>query len=514
MLALGIRYLTGYAVAGLGRDQDSRHEWPPHPGRVFMALAAAHFETGAVAEEREALEWLEEQSAPDVIASDADFRDVNIVYVPVNDVSKPLGGSGKKEKPLAPLQSMPLGRSRQPRCFHVSRPIHDAVHLIWRDAKPPLALRQILENLCAKVTRIGHSASLVQCWLADDEAQATNELALQEVWQPAELGSEERLRVASNGTLSYLETHYGSNGKLRPTLSLWRGYARAETKPDPQAARTLFDERLWVLQLRSLESAFPHLELASTLQVTARLREAVLAQAESVFGAGRMPHVIHGHDGAGAASVKPHLAYLPLSFVGREHADGQLLGLAIAVPRQEPEFWPAHREEIEPVRRAVGLVAAHLAGLKLGPLGRWRLEADIVESPPWSLISKTWTAAPKGARIWGSVTPVVFDRHPKGKCRADYNKQTADMIAAMCEAIGLPSPAKVRVTRISPHLGATPSSEMPKLVRKDGGERCQTHALIEFTQPVIGPLMLGAGRFRGYGLCKPLRWEGTKQWLN
>ena len=42
MLALGIRCLTGYAVA---TDVSNREqaEWPPHPARVFMALAAAYF---------------------------------------------------------------------------------------------------------------------------------------------------------------------------------------------------------------------------------------------------------------------------------------------------------------------------------------------------------------------------------------------------------------------------------------------------------------------------------------
>jgi len=30
------------------------------------------------------------------------------------------------------------------------------------------------------------------------------------------------------------------------------------------------------------------------------------------------------------------------------------------------------------------------------------------------------------------------------------------------------------------------------------------HVLIQFPCEVQGPLLLGAGRFRGYGFCKPL----------
>src|SRR5688500_1173790 len=103
MFALGIRYLTGYAVA---TDVSSREaaEWPPHPGRVFMAMAAAMFETGEDAEERSALEWLEQQPAPTMKCSDADRRAVVTCYVPVNDSGAPVKG----KKALTPLQSISL----------------------------------------------------------------------------------------------------------------------------------------------------------------------------------------------------------------------------------------------------------------------------------------------------------------------------------------------------------------------------------------------------------------------
>jgi CRISPR-associated protein Csb2 len=70
MLALGIRYLTGYAAATDVAAQAA--EWPPHWGRVFMAMAAAHFENGGDAAERAALEWIEAAPVPALRASDAD----------------------------------------------------------------------------------------------------------------------------------------------------------------------------------------------------------------------------------------------------------------------------------------------------------------------------------------------------------------------------------------------------------------------------------------------------------
>jgi CRISPR-associated protein Csb2 len=63
LFALGIRYLNGFAAAS-EPDARDRPEWPPHPARVFMALVAAHFETGADSSERVALEWIETLSPP------------------------------------------------------------------------------------------------------------------------------------------------------------------------------------------------------------------------------------------------------------------------------------------------------------------------------------------------------------------------------------------------------------------------------------------------------------------
>lgn len=35
--------------------------------------------------------------------------------------------------------------------------------------------------------------------------------------------------------------------------------------------------------------------------------------------------------------------------------------------------------------------------------------------------------------------------------------------------------------------------------------RFLTHAVIRFSQPVEGPVILGAGRFVGLGLCRPIQ---------
>ena len=154
MLTLGIRYLTGCAVAS-DADNRGRAEWPPHPGRVFMALAAAHFQSGEDPEERAALEWLEQEPAPEIGAPDCDERAAVTQFVPVNDVAGPA---------TAPIQSASgFSRKRQPREFARAWVEDESVFLHWPEAEAG-AHFDPLERLCAKVTRIGHSASLVQMW--------------------------------------------------------------------------------------------------------------------------------------------------------------------------------------------------------------------------------------------------------------------------------------------------------------------------------------------------------------
>ncbi|MDR7592503.1 MAG: type I-U CRISPR-associated protein Csb2, partial [Armatimonadota bacterium] len=201
MLAFGIRYLNGFAAACEPHERQperERPEWPPHPARVFMALAAAHFQTGEDPDERRALEWLESLPAPSLRAPEHVPRAVVTHYVPVND--KP---GNKTKPPTAVIQSVPqLARDRQPRTFARTWPDEDVVYLVWPEAVPEEPVARALTQLCAKVTRIGHSMSLVQMWMA------TSEEAGEPTWIPDEERAEIHLRVPSAGLLADLERRY------------------------------------------------------------------------------------------------------------------------------------------------------------------------------------------------------------------------------------------------------------------------------------------------------------------
>lgn len=514
MFSLGIRYLSGYVTASEPDDRD-RVEWPPHPGRIFMALAAAYFQTGSDPDERDALLWLESLVAPSIKAPESMQRSVVTHYVPVNDDAGP-------SKAL--LQSAPVSRDRQPRTFARAWLEEDTVWLVWPDVEINDRDRRALEALTAKVARIGHSTSLVQMWLPKPH----------EVPEPCLVPDDERavlhLRVATPGTLEDLERRFNGDAvrvfgelrtsvedrsdvsaqrnvrkrlkdefsnrppvQLRPELSTYQGYALASHSTDGDAgAAGFFSSQPLILTLSPEDSPYRHLDLLDVLALTRLWRRAILATANDLSERARA--IVSGHNTNGQPLEGPHLAFMPLAFVGHENADGRLLGVGLALP---DDLSREHRRE---ALRAVGNVRR----LTLGRLGVWQVESETRSRPPWNLRAEAWTAQPQGATHWSTVTPVVYDRHPKSDDRTLYRQQVAGMIAQACARIGLPEPREVIVTPVCAHLGVPPSHAFPRLQRKDDSLRRHTHAILVFEEPICGPVLIGAGRYRGYGLCRPL----------
>ncbi len=416
MLAFGIRYLNGF-VAAAEPDNLERAEWPPHPARVFMALAAAHFQTGGELDERGALLWLEgtkrggEISAPMIAAPEGARRDIVQQFVPVNDKAIWKKDPAKpKKKPAPPLQAATgIMRERQPRVFPRVWLDNETVYLIWPNLNLPDLHRDTLVRLCSKVTRIGHSSSLVQMWIAE------NEEINEPNWVPDEERALTHLRIPGPGTLDYLEQLYNTKaiedyGELlvakkqindlklkkaakkrlrdeygnqpppqqRPRLSLYQGYARpAQEAATTRVASTVFGPHFLVLQLRAKQGQYQQLDLTSTLAIVGRWREAILSNSNSL--AEPVRRMLSGHDANGGPAADPHMAYLPLAFVGYEHADGHQLGMGLVLPAE------LSVDDRRQALRAIALVSE----LRLGPLGVWTPKPMTASQPPWNLRAET-----------------------------------------------------------------------------------------------------------------------------
>ena len=546
MFALGIDFITGVAVM---TDAASREkpEWPPHPARVFMALVAAHYESkplpddGSAAHaawirERAALEWLEHQGPPQMHWPEASPRNVVKFYVPVNDAGVPKSpGLVKNSDMRAALGVMPDQRSRQERTFpalHIGGEGPDRhVYFHWPGAQPPAELLAALAGLAKKVTRIGHSSSLTLVWVSkrvdsslpcyEPNARAVKTgrgiqlripapgflAELDQCFNADEVDAFFELSeavvttagAARNQAKAALEKRFGKKAsapvRLRPSPGRTAHYSRVND-PQPLLVTSCFDSELFVLT----KQEGPVLGLESTAALTAALRGYLLTGAEG------KPEWFTGHSPAGVPSTGGHMALFPLAYVGADHADGHILGLAVAFPRSIPAaeraaclrgclFGPSGNDR-EPQ-------------LQMGRLGTWTIRREERSQPPLALRSATWC---EPSSVWASVTPVVLDRHPKHDQqteRAQWRSEVAASIVQSCERQGLPKPDLIDVDKTSWHRGAPRAQPgpggMPWLPGKEGSApRQQVHVLIQFPCEVQGPLILGAGRFRGYGLCKPL----------
>lgn len=558
--AIGIRYLCGWAMATHPTDRESP-EWPPHPDRVFMALAAAYFETDGTSDERAALEWLEGLREPCAIIASfgpdhAKTRTAVTAYVPVNDTE--MGKDG--------LRLLPEFRSRQARQFPATVPADDTVHLVW-DAKEEAGEHLArLDELSRRVTYLGHSASLVQMWIerdfpiTPDGSDAANDIVpamARERLVPTTGRADRRVRISGPGRVADLEARFNhvaveqfrelqaalatAKGKKRtelkqrlesefggqpplvrrPQPALWQGYVKAVSpKPMSDSCNTVFDSDLIVLRcLFEADGGEQRLGLETTLQLTEALRNTAMkhcsVQPPPEWFSGHK--LGSGQESSGPPSELPHLAFIPLPHIGRRYADGHLLGCAIVVPRRvENAEMGRCLEQLffgdDGLPRPLTLVMPRI--------GQCRVELDERDDRPVALRPETWTSATpaKASALWATVTPIVFDRHPKTKfpasdsamlserarAQAAQAAETEEMIRVACERIGLPRPSGVWIEPTSRFIGVPHARRFPVMQRKTGGNLHHTHAVIEFSERLVGPVLLGAGRYRGYGLCRPI----------
>lgn len=557
-LTIGIEFLTGRYVAASVSDRDEP-EWPPHPGRVFMAMAAACFETGENPEDVAALEWLEKLPTPkpEIVASEANARSEVKFYVPVND---------KLTVNKAMLQSTPgLTRSKQERSYPTTIPIEASVELIWHNV-PEDAGRHLpaLSRVCDNVIRIGHSSSLVSMTAKLDESGGTASPKDARVrWLPTERDATLRVRVAGEGEFSRLraacnaeridlfgnlkatiestkgrekseakkvfEEAFGQPFKaaLRPpeptppTLGTWAGYRPSdESAPTTTVEGKHFESELLIL-VHAPRDDEPIFGIGDCLSLTSRLREALMSNC----GEDPIPEWLSGHNQESRkATDSPHVAFLALPFVGSQYADGHVMGLALALPKSQ--FVPPEERG-----RVLGPILfddeanAQPIELKLGRLGVWTVAVEERAEPPQSLQNRSWT---EPSYTWASATPVVLDRFPKSPRTDDrtaWEAEVREIIAQSCTNAGLPRPVEVDIDTTSWHIGAPRAYPKSRRLRsRINGEqaarlgdgfptmparpgkptRPQIHAFVRFEQRVQGPVLLGAGRFLGYGMCKPV----------
>jgi CRISPR-associated protein Csb2 len=554
MLTVEVELLTGRYAATEHNDR-SRAEWPPHPARFFSALVAALHDRDPVDDaERKALLWLEGQGAPQLdvdlsVKESVGRREVLSVFVPVNDVTlvgdperelrEVLGklaglelqeqstevvaevkklrriveserkklanymaaqhiapGSASQEDLKRATGLLPERRNRQARTFPVIVPERTLFAFHWPDADP-LNYLDALRRLCDRITRLGHSSSLVRCTIVERPVKPS--------LVPRENG-DCALRVIGPGHLERLERaykrHQGFEARVLPARPQRYG---TPINVDLDSPQSVFADD-WIVFER-VGGARP---LASRgIDLAVALRRTLI----EIHGKEDLPAILSGQEMNGERSVQPHVAFVPLPWVGHECADGSVLGIAIILPR----FIDFTDRD-----RLLGMIAKWetLRGdadddytVELGtPADSGRVISMRLKRR--ELLSKRTLDPARWCRPsyqFVTATPIALDRHP-GNLRSNQERtahraatEAESSIADACERIGLPRPARVIIS-LAPLLpGAQPVRQFAPWPPQPGrARRARVHANIEFHERIRGPVLLGAGRYFGLGLCLPV----------
>ncbi len=454
-------------------------EWPPAPARLFQALVAAShsgaFGLHEPARRDAALRWLEQQPPPLIRAALLTQQHEALVeYVPNNDNRR---SHIRAEKSMS-RWSMPYAEAS----------------LIYEYPVEAAALGHA-GDIAVMACLIRYLGRTIDTTLAHGQVLPSSSLiptSTLPVWTAQGTSGAHLLPAA--GFLDFLNARYPrSVSEMEPDFS---NSARCTYNTAQQPPT----EPLACYALHELGSdkpkAYPpwSLRAISGLVRGAMVEWAALPATQREFGPDRLAQLVHGHRHAGASAPAEggHFIIQPLPSQTRDFkADGWLrrvgiIGRGCQNAEDQALFDAMSRWLSTCTVRDQGIERYHLKPVPhtvADPLGLLR------PLPPES-----------GATVWRSITPIILPSLPRrgrtpedGLLRAlvlqGILAGSIDSIATFTGPV-LPKTLNAREYNIA---SGTYLAKYPRY-----------HAEIRFKSPISGPLILGSGRYVGFGLFVPV----------
>ncbi|MYH50848.1 MAG: type I-U CRISPR-associated protein Cas5/Cas6 [Gammaproteobacteria bacterium] len=109
----------------------------------------------------------------------------------------------------------------------------------------------------------------------------------------------------------------------------------------------------------------------------------------------------------------------------------------------------------------------------------------------WGADPRRWC---RPSKVWVTAIPAIHERR---------RPLDLEEIARWCRHAGLPAPVKFRSSRTPFRPGSLDLA--PVEVNRPGQPGLPySHVELHFDEPVSGPVVIGSGRQRGFGLCEPI----------
>jgi CRISPR-associated protein Csb2 len=474
-----------------GRGDAGEPEWPPSPLRVFQALVAAaacrwreaQFQERA----RPALEWLQRQDAPLVIAPLHHVGAAVRLAVPNNDLDVVATAWAKRQEP-----------KKQPSELKTMKPVRptrmvngNVIHYLWSLDDADADFMKHRETLSASARSMTHLGWGIDMVAADAAAisEADAEKLPGECWRPVEDSSAKGCRVPTAGTLDALiQRHEAFLNRLGPNsfnpvprLSAFRlvGYRRTTDVPGrPHVA---------------LKLLHPVLDRPAWFSATRANWVAAMARHATANGAEHQPQdwvesYVHGHRST-KEDTKPRFSYLPLPTIEHRREGGRVVGgigrVIIAELVQASASCLSWARQMLPGQFLIDPESAERRAM-LAPLN----ESD------WVLRQFT-----NSSNTWATVTPVVLPGSDGGK----FRKGEKLFFKALRHAGYSPDAlVELEFRNVSFWPGGDLALKFQRPDYLKNGHWSVYHVRLQWKQPIKGPLAIGAGRHCGLGVFAAL----------
>ena len=467
MLAISVELLHGTfrgdpdGTANTGRL--TRGEWPPSPARLFAALVAADGtrQQCRVTDGTE-LAWFERLPPPVIHAHSKPWHQpLQPRYVVRHE------GSASKS-----THQEYVGRSGALHRAGVRVATRDPrVVYSWDVESPTRVTLDALRRRAARVGYLGASDSPVRVRVATRMPPPT---ARHDAFLPGRRGNAV-IDVTEPGDLKVLDRMYDEWCARGASVSRLQFPALRHGIPyrSPSSSAEPVDRGSVVAWLR-LGAAVSGRRVSA---VTALFKEAILSHHQSIHG--EPPAILHGHGFGGTGYEIAR--YLALPDVGYPRSRGRIHGLALWVP-------PGCDSIARQMARDAAVAIRRLTGRGVDVSVALR---DDDEPRPYAAHPDRWLRRSRG---WATAFPAIHER-----------RRTLDLaeVARWCRHAGLPEPIAFRSARTPLVAGALDLA--PVEVNRPGKSVLPySHVELRFAQAVAGPVVIGSGRQRGFGLCVPV----------